>query len=67
MIEAQWIGGPNDGSVIALPDGTERYQMAIQRPVMLNGQPIPGEYVVDNVSYPVTPGGTTGHRIIWHA
>jgi hypothetical protein len=67
VIQAEWVGGPNDGSVMALPDGTQRYQMTVQHPVMLNGQPIPGEYVAEQVSCPVTPGGATGHRIIWHA
>ena len=67
MIEAEWVGGPNDGAVLALPDHTDRYQMHIPRPVMLNGQPIPGQYIDETVSYPVVAGGPTGHRIIWHA
>lgn len=65
--EATWFGGPNDGSTLVLPDGTTRYQMTVQIPVMLNGQPLPGEYVAEQVSYPVVVTEDGQHRIVWHA
>ena len=32
MIEAEWLGGPEDGKVLALPDGTQEVQTAVLPP-----------------------------------
>ena len=32
MIEAEWMGGPEDGKVLALPDGTHEVRTAVLPP-----------------------------------
>lgn len=65
--EAQWLGGPRDGAVETVPEGARTVTVVVQHPVMLNGQPLPGQYLAEEVTYPIVPGGPTGFRIIWHA
>lgn len=67
MIEAQWIGGPRDGEVVALPELVDHYEVTVPRQIMLNDQPLPGQFLAEQVSYRVVPGGETGYRILWHA
>jgi len=59
VIEAEWLGGPNDGDVLALPDDTHEV------PTLHPGKPF--DWVKENTEFAMTEIEVRSHRVVfWH-
>lgn len=68
-ITAEWVGGPDDGKVVSIPEGTRWVRIAQPYPVFRFAE---DEYATRPVTIrestcDVIPGGRHGHRIIWRS